>query len=87
MRKALIDVANLDLVRRDDAAPHVAGEGHGHVYLNGLKLARLYAPRFQIGALPSGTYEVSVALNTNDHRPFVVDDQPVTAAVSVTIDP
>lgn len=59
--------------------PHVPGTGHGHLYLNGLKLQRLYEPSAHIGALPPGRHEVRVTLNTNDHRAYVVGEVPVTA--------
>lgn len=63
--------------------PHVPGTGHGHLYLNGLKLQRLYAPTAQIGALPSGRHRLRVTLNTNDHRAYLVGDTPVTAEVEI----
>lgn len=46
---------------------HVPGMGHGHLYVGGLKLGRLYGSAARIGALPKGRHEVRVTLNTNDH--------------------
>ena len=43
------------------------GEGHAHIYVNGAKLARIYADWFHIGTLPSGHNMISVTLNANDH--------------------
>lgn len=65
-------------------AYHVPGVGHGHIYVGGMKLGRLYQPSYHIGALPAGRHEIRVTLNTNDHRAYVVDDQPVTASAFVT---
>ncbi len=65
---------------------HVPGTGHGHLYLNGLKLQRLYAPTARIGPLPPGQHDVRVTLNTNDHRAYVVGDTPVTANAIITSD-
>ncbi|MEM9522532.1 MAG: copper chaperone PCu(A)C [Pseudomonadota bacterium] len=65
---------------------HVPGMGHGHLYVGGIKLGRLYTPEARIGALPKGTHEVRVTLNTNDHRAYVVDDVPVTAAAVIVVD-
>lgn len=65
---------------------HVAGEGHAHVYVNGAKFARLYGPWMHIAALPEGSVKIEVALNTNDHRPFAIDDVPVSATVTITRD-
>lgn len=65
--------------------PHVPGTGHGHLYLDGLKLQRLYEAEAHIGALPTGQHEVRVTLNTNDHRAYVVDDLPVTAQAVIEV--
>ena len=65
---------------------HIPGMGHGHVYVGGMKIGRLYEPTAYIGALPKGQHEVRVTLNTNDHRAYVVDDVPVTAAATIAVD-
>ena len=43
------------------------GEGHAHVYVNGMKLARIYGDWFHIGSLPQGHNMILVTLNANDH--------------------
>lgn len=65
---------------------HVAGEGHAHVYVNDVKLSRLYGEWMHIGALPKGDVTVSVTLNTNDHRVYAVDGRPVEASTSITVE-
>ncbi|WP_102106812.1 hypothetical protein [Oceaniglobus roseus] len=69
----------------DRTLGHYPGQGHGHLYLNGLKLQRMYAPEARIGQLPPGDYVASVTLNTNDHRAYVVEDRPVEARVSFAV--
>ncbi|HBS49256.1 MAG TPA: hypothetical protein DEA05_03820 [Rhodobacteraceae bacterium] len=66
--------------------PHIPGTGHGHLYLDGLKLGRLYVPEATIGALPPGDHEIRVTLNTNDHRAYVVGETPVSASTTVIVD-
>jgi len=63
--------------------PHVPGTGHGHIYINGLKLGRLYSPTTTIGNLPPGQHEIRVTLSTNDHRVYVANDIPVTASATL----
>ena len=65
---------------------HVPGMGHGHIYVGGVKIGRLYQPEARIGALPKGEHLVRLTLNTNDHRAYVVDDQPVTATATIVVD-
>lgn len=82
-----IDVTARDFSFEKDMAdgPHVPGTGHGHLYLNGLKLQRLYSASARIGALPPGQHIVTVTLNTNDHRAYVVGDTPVTASTQIEV--
>mgnify|MGYP006431634573 FL=1 len=72
-----ITVENFEFVVVDGMAPHVDGQGHAHIYLNGVKLGRLYENRFEVGSLPAGEYDLTVALNSNDHRPYVSGGAPV----------
>ena len=65
---------------------HVPGMGHGHLYVGGMKMGRLYAAEAYIGALPKGQHEIRVTLNTNDHRAYVVDDTPVTAEATIEVE-
>ncbi len=66
-------------------APHRAGEGHAHLYVNGKKVARLYGPWFHIGALPRGRTEVTVTLNANDHSDLAVGDAPLSVTRHVHV--
>lgn len=65
---------------------HIPGTGHGHLYVGGMKLGRMMSPTARIGGLPPGTHEVRVTLNTNDHRAYVVENQPVTAKALIKVD-
>ncbi|GAA6175374.1 copper chaperone PCu(A)C [Sulfitobacter pacificus] len=85
-----IEVENFTFYRpKDEFAEdpaHVAGQGHGHLYLNGLKLGRVYEPGFDIGQLPAGDHVLEVALNTNDHRPYLAaDGRPVVARLEIQV--
>jgi len=80
-----LDAQNFTFKQAADDAMHVAGEGHAHVYLNGLKLGRVYEGTYQIGALDAGDYILTVSLNTHDHRPYLDGDAPVSQTLSFTI--
>ena len=72
---------------------HVDGEGHAHIYLDGEKLGRVYAPWYHLNTsklgLKPGTYELMVDLNGNDHGVYTVDGENVqaTASFEVTEEP
>ncbi len=65
---------------------HTDGEGHAHLYIDDVKVTRLYGGDYYIGELDEGTHTVRVTLNTNDHRDYAVDDEVVAAEVIVVDD-
>lgn len=77
--------ANFRLAPEHASGEHVDSEGHMHLYINGVKAARLYETWNQMPPLPAGTHEISVGLQTNDHRPLVVDGWPVVAATTLEV--
>ena len=66
-----LTLRNFDLVSVPEGTEHVSGEGHAHLYLNGLKLGRLYETSYALGGLVPGDYEFRVVLNSHDHRPYL----------------
>ena len=76
---------NMAVVQVPEGTEHVPGEGHAHVYLNGLKLGRVYDEPFEIGALLPGTYQIVVSVNAHDHRPYLAGGEPVQAALEFSI--
>jgi len=65
---------------------HVIGEGHAHVYANGVKLARLYGSWMHLDKLPKGEVEITVSLNSNDHHPYANNGAPIEAKQMITVD-
>lgn len=65
---------------------HVPGQGHAHIYVNGIKIARAYGPWFHLSALPKGEHEIRVTLNANDHSQLALDDVPVEATAKLVIE-
>ncbi len=61
---------------------HIDGEGHAHVYVNGIKQARLYGNWMQLSGAKSGDV-ISVSLNSNDHKVFSVDGRAISSQVTV----
>lgn len=63
--------------------PHAANTGHAHLYIDGVKTARLYAPHFHIPDLPPGRHEITVNLNSNDHAFYVSGGSRIEARAVV----
>lgn len=77
-----VDTVNFRFAPESAGAAHVPGDGHAHVYVDGVKIARLYGPWMHIAALPPGA-TVEVTLNANDHRPLAVHGHLLSATVKV----
>ena len=50
---------------------HKNGTGHAHLYIDGRKIARIYNNWHHIKEIPNGAKELTVTLNSNDHKAFV----------------
>ena len=64
---------------------NVEGHGHAHVYVNGIKLGRIYGDWYHIATLPSGSNEVSVSLYANDHSGLSLGGSKITSTVMVPV--
>lgn len=80
-----LDFQNFELVAPVDGLAHVEGQGHGHIYLNGLKLGRVFGDDYELGALKPGSYTLTVGLNANDHRPYLAAGKPIEAVLEFEI--
>jgi len=65
---------------------NVEGKGHAHVYVNGMKLGRIYGDWYHIASLPKGRHEISVSLYANDHRGLALGGAKITSTAKVTVD-
>ena len=75
---------NFRFAASNAGAGHINGEGHAHLYANGIKIARLYGPWFHIDALPEGTVNLLVTLNSNDHKVLATGGTPIQATLTLT---
>ena len=62
------------------------GHGHAHVYVNGMKLGRVYGDWYHIGSLPLGRNDVSVSLYANDHSGLSANGSKITSTLSVIVE-
>ncbi len=78
--------ANFRMAPENVGTAHVDGEGHMHLYIDGVKIMRLYGEWHQMPPLAAGTHEIRVELSSNDHSAMAIDgvvvDETVTLEVS-----
>lgn len=63
---------------------HIPGEGHAHLYVDGVK-TRIYTPYFHIPGLEAGVHHIRVTLNANTHDDMYVNGFPVEAVATVVV--
>lgn len=64
---------------------HRPGYGHGHIYLNGVKLGRVFSDSYSLGQLEAGDHKLSLTLNTNDHRVLRYGGKPMKFELDFTV--
>ena len=62
---------------------HTPNTGHAHLYVDGVKFARLYGSHFHMPDLAPGQHEITVALSSNDHSFYRVDGVRIQARAIV----
>ena len=74
-----VKVQNFEFSPENVNMDNEVNRGHAHIYINGEKLTRLYAPYYHLSNLPPGEHEISVSLNANDHSTLTLNGQPIVA--------
>jgi hypothetical protein len=75
---------NFEFAPQRASTENVWGEGHAHLYIDDVKVGRLYTDWYHIGGLERGHHTVRVTLNTNDHMDMTVDGVMVEDRVTIT---
>ncbi len=65
-----------------DKAP-ILGEGHAHLYVDGVKIARLYGEWHHLPTLPPDSKILTVSLYANNHQAFALDGEIISSSVSL----
>lgn len=63
---------------------HVPGTGHAHVYVDGVKLGRLYGHWMHLTGLEPGAHTIKVTLNSNDHQDYAIGGVVIGDEVTIT---
>ena len=64
---------------------HVPGEGHAHIYVDDVKIGRIYGPTYYLEGIEPGEREVRISLNSNSHDELTYGGDAVEAISMVTI--
>jgi hypothetical protein len=64
----------------------VNNQGHAHIYVDGVKVGRVYGEWYYLADQGDGDKEITVSLNGNSHATFTVDGQKIEDTVIVADD-
>lgn len=78
-----IQTTNFTFAPEKAGSEHVAGEGHAHLYVDGVKVARVYGEHFHLDGLTPGEHEVKVTLNANSHEALSAGAVPIEATTTI----
>jgi len=60
-------------------------QGHGHLYINGENVSRVYGTWLHLPSLPSGSNEITVSLNANNHAALAHNGAMIESTVVVEV--
>lgn len=78
-----LDTTNYRFAPEHANQENVVGEGHGHLYVDGKMVSRLYGPDYHYNEEFTGERTFKVTLNGNSHVEYKVGGKPVAAEVTV----
>ncbi len=72
-----IQLSNFEFAPEMASKMAMPGQGHGHLYVNGEKVTRIYGNWYYLNNLVAGENQVQVTLNTNDHKALYYQGKPI----------
>ena len=78
-----IDTTGFTYAPENASTSHVPGEGHAHIYVDGVKLGRVYNSAYYLGALDVGPHTIKVTLNSNNHLDYLFNGEPLEASFEI----
>ncbi|MEZ4503701.1 MAG: hypothetical protein R3C39_13830 [Dehalococcoidia bacterium] len=81
----VVDAPGLTIVTPSADTPHVDGEGHIHVTVDGVEVGMFFENDIVVTSVPAGMHEVVVGLSTNTHEAYARDGEPIEVTATVEV--
>lgn len=62
---------------------NILNTGHAHIFIDGVKLTRLYAPHFYLPDFSIGEHDIKVSLNANNHSAYFLKGKEIAATRTI----
>ena len=79
-----VQTQNFTFAADQSGGAHEAGYGHAHLYVDDVKISRLYGEWAHLGDLTPGEHVIRVTLNANSHEALANGGTMIAAEVKVT---
>lgn len=79
-------VENLELIPINPPTEHKPGQGHLHLYVDGVSVEMLHETSYVVNGLKKGLHDFRVTISTNDHREYYVDGKAISDSISIEIE-
>ena len=81
-----IITSNFRFTPENVGTAHVSGEGHAHLFIDGVKVARIYSAWYHIEGLQTGLRQIAVSLNGNQHSAYLNGQVALEAIKKILIE-
>ena len=79
-----LETTNFTFAPENVNKENVDGEGHAHLYIDGVKWGRLYGNYVHVGNITEGKHEFKVTLNANNHDYYTHHNESIGDSVTYT---
>ena len=80
-----LTTANFAFAPQEVGGVHVPGHGHAHIYLDGVKVGRLYGEHYHLGSIGPGEHRLRATLNANTHEEYAIGGAIVEDSITVVV--
>ncbi len=80
-----VDVKDFTISPENASTEPVAGEGHLHLYIDGVRQMRFYNTALHIDGLSEGEHEIMVEVSANNHSAYAIDGEAIRVSETVTV--
>ena len=78
-----IDTSNFAFTPENVNQDNQPNQGHAHLFVDGVKAARVYSRWVYLDQLAPGERSISVTLNSNQHEELFYGDQQIKSEISI----
>ena len=80
-----LTTTNFTFAPQEVGGAHMPGHGHAHIYVDGVKVGRLYGEHYHLGSIAPGEHRLRATLNANTHEEYAVGGAVVEDSITMEV--